>query len=388
MSDLGEKKLWANSGDSHLMEPPDLFASLPDDIRERLPRSVKDPSGDFETIYIDGQEFRRDLPKSDKPKKGLGINARPTDSQEEDFINRVIGGNDPVARIKDLDNEGVWGEVMYPSLGIWTFNVRTPRVVKEGCRALNDWALEFQHHSPRFVCVASVPLDRHRRRRGRGASGPTKAASCAASFPPVRRSAGPSGTTRSGTRSGRRSPRRAWSSASTSAPSRTTPPSAPASTTAAVAVRSSTTSRPPTAASGPSRSSSPAARSTGIPSSRSSCPRAARRGGPSSPTAWTRATASTARQSGRRSPSSRAASSTTRSTRRSSTTSPPWPPTRPWDGRTSCGAVTTRTSRARSATRRRRCTSSSTAWTPTVSRRIRIGAFQELFPSVPAPPED
>jgi predicted TIM-barrel fold metal-dependent hydrolase len=158
MSDLGEKKLWANSGDSHLMEPPDLFASLPDDIKERLPRSVKDPSGDFETIYIDGQEFRRDLPKSDKPKKGLGINARPTDSQEEDFINRVIGGNDPVARIKDLDNEGVWGEVMYPSLGIWTFNVRTPRVVKEGCRALNDWALEFQHHSPRFVCVASVPL--------------------------------------------------------------------------------------------------------------------------------------------------------------------------------------------------------------------------------------
>ena len=79
MGDLGETKLWANSGDSHLMEPPDLFASLPDDIKERLPRSVKDPSGDFETISIDGQEFRRDLPKSDKPKKGLGINARPID---------------------------------------------------------------------------------------------------------------------------------------------------------------------------------------------------------------------------------------------------------------------------------------------------------------------
>lgn len=158
MSDLMEKKLWANSGDSHLMEPPDLFASLPEDVRDRLPRSVKDASGDFETIYIDGQEFRRELPKGDKPKKGLGINARPIDSQEEDFINRVIGGNDPVARIKDLDNEGVWGEVMYPSLGIWTFNVRTPRVVNAGCRAMNEWALEFQQHSPRFVCVASIPL--------------------------------------------------------------------------------------------------------------------------------------------------------------------------------------------------------------------------------------
>ena len=157
MGDL-TAKLWANSGDSHLMEPPDLFASLPEDIRERLPRSVKDPSGDFETIYIDGQVFRRDLPKSDKPKKGLGINARPIDSEEDDFITRVIGGNDPVARIKDLDKEGVWGEVMYPSLGIWTSTSGLPRVVKEGCRALNDWALEFQRHSPRFVCVASIPL--------------------------------------------------------------------------------------------------------------------------------------------------------------------------------------------------------------------------------------
>src|ERR1700689_829866 len=158
MGDLGETKLWANSGDSHRIEPPDLFASLPDDIKDRLPRSVKDPSGDFETIYIDGQEFRRDLPKSSSRPKGLGINARPKDSEEEDFIKRTIGGNDPVNRIKDLDDEGIWGEVMYPSLGIWTFNVRTPRVVKEGCRALNDWALEFQHHSQRFVCVASVPL--------------------------------------------------------------------------------------------------------------------------------------------------------------------------------------------------------------------------------------
>src|ERR1700722_17386950 len=142
VSDLAERKLWANSGDSPLMEPPDLFSSLPDDIRDRLPRSVKDPSGDFETIYIDGQEFKRDLPKaSSKPKGSLGINARPIDSKEDDFINRVIGGNDPVARLKDLDDEGVWGEVMYPSLGIWTFNVRTPKVVKEGCRAMNDWAI-------------------------------------------------------------------------------------------------------------------------------------------------------------------------------------------------------------------------------------------------------
>src|ERR1700755_521673 len=121
-----DTKIWANSGDSHIIEPFDLFESLPDDIKELMPRSVKDPSGAFETIYIDGQEFRRELPQpapGAPKKKGLGINARPTDSTEEDFLLRTIGGNDAAHRLTDLDNEGIWGEIIYPSLGIWTFNV-------------------------------------------------------------------------------------------------------------------------------------------------------------------------------------------------------------------------------------------------------------------------
>ena len=158
---MTEQKIWANSGDSHIVEPLDMFDQLPQHLRELMPRSVKDPSGDFETIYIDGQEFRRDMPKPspDKPKKaGIGINARPIDSEEDEFITRVIGGNDPANRLKDLDEEGVWGEVIYPSLGIWTFNIRTPEVVREGCRIANEFALDFQQNSDRFVCAASIPL--------------------------------------------------------------------------------------------------------------------------------------------------------------------------------------------------------------------------------------
>ena len=159
---MAGSKLWANSGDSHLVEPFDLFDALPDDLRERMPRSVKDPSGAFETIHVDGQEFRRDLPKPKVDgatrRRGPGVSARPDDSTEEDFVNRALGGNDPDRRIKDLDGEGVWGEVIYPSLGIWSFNIRTPEVARAAAQVLNDWALEFQQHSPRFVCCASVPL--------------------------------------------------------------------------------------------------------------------------------------------------------------------------------------------------------------------------------------
>jgi predicted TIM-barrel fold metal-dependent hydrolase len=151
--------LWANSADSHLLEPPGIFDSLPEPVRERLPRSVKDPSGAFETIYVDGQSFRRDLPKP-KPggKRGLGLNARPVGTEERDFIDRVLGGNDPDRRLADLDAEGIWAELIYPSLGVWSFNIRTPEVARFACEALNDFALGFQAQSPRFVCCASIPL--------------------------------------------------------------------------------------------------------------------------------------------------------------------------------------------------------------------------------------
>ena len=58
-------KIWANSGDSHLVEPADLFTSrLPADLAERMPRSVKDADGRQETIYVDGKEFERRIPNS------------------------------------------------------------------------------------------------------------------------------------------------------------------------------------------------------------------------------------------------------------------------------------------------------------------------------------
>ena len=149
-------KIWANSGDSHIVEPLDLFDSLPEGVRERMPRTVHDPSGEFETIHVDGQEFRRELPGGG-PKK-FTVNARPVDSEEDAFITRMIEGSDPDRRLRDLDDEGVWAEVIYPSMGIWAFNIRTPEVAKLGCRALNEFALDFQNHSPRFVCAASIPL--------------------------------------------------------------------------------------------------------------------------------------------------------------------------------------------------------------------------------------
>src|SRR5262249_34564019 len=124
------QKLWANSGDSHFIEPDELWRdNLPPDMAERVPRSVKDPDGEWETVYIDGMAFRRKLPTS----------------APREFMEMTLGApgsKDVSIRMKDLDNEGVWGEVVYPSLGLWCASFRTPELLREALRVSNDWAFE------------------------------------------------------------------------------------------------------------------------------------------------------------------------------------------------------------------------------------------------------
>src|SRR5271166_38922 len=57
--------IWTNSGDSHFLEPDDLWQSrLPKALAELTPHAEKDPDGEYETVSVDGQIFRRKLPSS------------------------------------------------------------------------------------------------------------------------------------------------------------------------------------------------------------------------------------------------------------------------------------------------------------------------------------
>lgn len=142
-------KIWANSGDSHLVEPDDLFTtSLPADLAARMPRSVKDEDGSHETLYVDGQEFRRRMPKA----------ANLTDDEGRTVSERAPGANDKALRLVDLDGEGIWAELVYPSIWVWMSSITDPDLLAAGCRAINDWAIEYQRFSPRYVCTATIPL--------------------------------------------------------------------------------------------------------------------------------------------------------------------------------------------------------------------------------------
>ena len=143
-------KIWANSGDSHLVEPDDLFTtSLPAELADRMPRSVKDDDGTHETLYIDGQEIRRRMPRGAAALK---------DDQGLTVYERAPGANDMVQRLFDLDGEGIWAELVFPSIGIWMSSIQDPKLLSAGCAAINDWAIEYQRYSERYVCTATIPL--------------------------------------------------------------------------------------------------------------------------------------------------------------------------------------------------------------------------------------
>jgi len=146
-------KIWANSGDSHLLEPDDLWSQiLPPSLAERMPWSEK--VGDNEEIvHVDGQSFRRSLPKLMSKKGADGLNI-------VELSSRPAGSRDVRARIKDLDEEGVWAEVIYPSLGLWQNMIKDPVLVKEATRAENEWMVsEVQNAAPdRFVLAGQLSL--------------------------------------------------------------------------------------------------------------------------------------------------------------------------------------------------------------------------------------
>src|SRR2546421_3017216 len=146
-------KMWADSGDSHFLEPVDLWQQiLPPKQAARMPRSER-VGDDEEIVHVDGQSFRRKLPKIMTKKVDGGMTIG-------DLSFRPPGARDVHARLEDLDAEGIWGEVLYASLGLWSGMIRDRQLVREAAAAQNEWAVsELQGAAPdRLVVAAQMPM--------------------------------------------------------------------------------------------------------------------------------------------------------------------------------------------------------------------------------------
>jgi len=115
-------KIWVNSGDSHVWEPTDLWEkNLPKAMAHRGPRIVREK--DRDVYYCDDKKVFFSRPEM------LDAITPP-------------GMLDLDLRMKDLDEQGIWAEVVFASVGLWMTVMDDPDLVRESARVWNDWAYE------------------------------------------------------------------------------------------------------------------------------------------------------------------------------------------------------------------------------------------------------
>jgi predicted TIM-barrel fold metal-dependent hydrolase len=145
------------SSDSHVFEPPDLWSTRIDArFRDRAPRMVR----------VDGADQL--VVEADQVLSGIGLisnagarfEAPETISSRGRFEDVERGGYDPHQHLADMRLDGVAGEVLYPSQGLFYFKVTDTPLMSAIFRAYNDWLAEFcSTHPVRLKGIAMINLD-------------------------------------------------------------------------------------------------------------------------------------------------------------------------------------------------------------------------------------
>jgi predicted TIM-barrel fold metal-dependent hydrolase len=145
------------SSDSHVFEPPDLWTTRIDKpFRHRAPRMVR----------IDGADQL--VVEDDQVLSGIGLisnagarfEAPETISGLGRFEDVPPGGYDPRQHLADMRLDGVAGEVLYPSQGLFYFKVPDAALMAAIFRAYNDWLADFCRADPaRLKGIAMISLD-------------------------------------------------------------------------------------------------------------------------------------------------------------------------------------------------------------------------------------
>jgi predicted TIM-barrel fold metal-dependent hydrolase len=151
---VSEPLVWTNSGDSHFVEPRDLYRQhLPSSLVDRLPRSEK-VSDTEEIVHVDGKTLRRRLPRPRTPSTAKAV-LEFAEAMKQGGEGQMKGA----VRLGHLDDQGVWGEMVYPSFGLWYGLIDDAHLVAEAAKVLNDYVHdELIRTSPRFVPAATLPL--------------------------------------------------------------------------------------------------------------------------------------------------------------------------------------------------------------------------------------
>ena len=126
------------SSDSHVFEPPDLWAKRIDcAFRDRAPRIQRIDGAD--QIVIEADQILSGIGLISNA--GARFDKPETISGQGLFEDVPRGGYDPDQHLGDMRLDGVSGEVLYPSQGLFYFRVADTGLMSAIFRAYNDLSL-------------------------------------------------------------------------------------------------------------------------------------------------------------------------------------------------------------------------------------------------------
>ena len=145
------------SADSHVVEPPNLWEERIDaKFRHRAPRMIHDQGVDRwivdESIAIGSTGAPSQAGRRYEDKESLSIEAAFADTPKAAW--------DPDARMAASKQDGVVGEVIFPTIAVRMVetNINTD-LLSACCRAINDWMADFTGAHPKAMkgtCLLNV----------------------------------------------------------------------------------------------------------------------------------------------------------------------------------------------------------------------------------------
>jgi predicted TIM-barrel fold metal-dependent hydrolase len=142
--------------DAHVNEPPDLWQErVPEHLKERAPRVVPFEGGGDAWSFDGG---KRVAPVSFTATAGLSyLQFKPAGTT---YATMRPGSFDPAARIADMDLDGIFAQLLYPSITLTAAKPYSedPEMQVACVRAYNDWLADFCGHAPdRLFGLAIIP---------------------------------------------------------------------------------------------------------------------------------------------------------------------------------------------------------------------------------------
>jgi predicted TIM-barrel fold metal-dependent hydrolase len=124
------------SGDSHVNEPRNLWKdNLPKAMQGNALRGIQAGEDGGWDIVLEGQS--------------VGYLGLPEETR--------MKISDPEHRFDVMRKEGVVGECIYPTIGLYAWMLPDPDAGRASCRVYNEWIADRLGHSPRFKCAGIVP---------------------------------------------------------------------------------------------------------------------------------------------------------------------------------------------------------------------------------------